>query len=100
MILPSKYGLAPTSPEAYAALTVDDLVNAVGKEALHADGPLTNEYLGMLSLYALKRGVMVYDEKQPYYNLVKLSYDSFDPSQLSADLIRCLTDIITQENKS
>ena len=95
-ILPADYNIPATSPEAYVAIAVSDLVRSLGPAALHLGGELSKEYLGMLSLYAIRRAKDMFDGQEHYGGLTKLSYEYFDPSDMSADLVRCLTDIVNE----
>lgn len=66
--------------------------------ALHATGAPSNEYLGMLALYALHRSVLLFsDEKESIGKAFKLARDNFDPFNMSDNLVRCLTDILNAE---
>lgn len=97
-MLPSEYGLSAYSPEAYVAIAVEDLIEKAGKEAIHAAGAPSKEYLGMLALYAIRRSTLLLsDEKQTGSKTFKLANETFDPFNMSDNLIRCLTDLLTKE---
>ena len=98
-MIPSQYGLSGTSPEAYVACAVDDLIYQKGKSVLHVVGDPTPEYLGMLALYAIRYAISVLPEGEPVSKIAKLSYDNFDPFSMSDNLIRCLTDLVMSEEK-
>ena len=93
-MLTSDYGLTATSPEAYVAIAVEDLFRKNSKETLHANGELTKEYLGMIALYAIKKTTTVFEEKDTLGKLMNLSFEAFDPENMSDNLVRCLKDII------
>ena len=93
-ILPTEYGLTALDPESYVAIAVSDLIDKTGVESLHLSGDLSKEYLGMLSLYAIRRANMMFEDNELYHGLVKLSYESFKPEEMSDKLVKCLTDII------
>ena len=94
---PSKYGLTGGNPELYAAIATDDFIRSVGKDAVHVEGDLTNEYLGMLALYALRYGTRKM-KGSDFYNMFQLACDNFDPFNMSENFIRCLKDILTIED--
>ena len=97
-MLPSEYGLSAYSPESYAAIAVEDLIIKVGKEAIHASGVPSKEYLGMLALYSIRRSTLLLsDEKQTGSQTFKLASETFDPFNMSDNLIRCLTNLLTKE---
>ena len=97
-MLPTRYGLNAYSPEAFAAIAVEDLLWKTGKDVLHATGTPSNEYLGMLALYALKRSTLLFsDESQSIGKAFKLARDNFDPFNMSDNLVRCLTAILNAE---
>lgn len=97
-MLPTKYGLNAYSPEAFAAIAVEDLLRKTGKDALHTTGAPSIEYLGMLALYALRRSTLLFpDETQGISQAFKLARDNFDPFNMSDNLVRCLTDILNAE---
>lgn len=97
-MLATEYGLNAYSPEAFAAIAVEDLVRKTGKDALHATGAPSNEYLGMLALYALHRSVLLFpDDKESFGKAFKLARDNFDPFNMSDNLVRCLTDILNAD---
>ena len=97
-MLPSEYGLSAYSPESYVAIAVEDLIEKAGKEAIHATGMPSKEYLGMLALYAIRRSALLLsDEKQTGSKIFKLANETFDPFNMSDNLIRCLTDLLTKE---
>lgn len=89
-MLPSDYGLSAYDPEAYVAIAVDDLLR-------NADviRNTSKEYLGMLSLYALRRSIRLFSEKdESICRAFKLADENFDPFNMSENLVRCLTDLI------
>lgn len=97
-MLPTEYGLNAYSPEAFAAIAVEDLLRKTRKDALHTTGAPSNEYLGMLALYALRRSVLLFsDEEHSIGKAFKLASDNFDPFNMSDNLVRCLTDILNAE---
>lgn len=97
-MLPTDYGLTAYSPEAYAAIAVEDLLKKTDKDALHATGSPREEYLGMLALYALRRSVTLFSgETQSIGKAFKLASDTFNPFHMSGNLIRCLTDMLDAE---
>ena len=97
-MLPSEYGLSAYSPESYVAIAVEDLIEKAGKEAIHAAGMPSKEYLGMLALYAIRRSTLLLsDEKQTSSQTFKLASETFDPFNMSDNLIRCLTNLLTKE---
>ena len=83
MIDPSEFGLPVRDPETYMILAVMDLIKVVGTKALHTYGELSNEYLGMISLYAIRRAYKFYGKGSPYGSLIKQAYDAFDPDHMS-----------------
>lgn len=86
------------NPEAFAAIAVEDLVMKTGKDAIHADGAPSKEYLGMLALYALRRNALMFsDEVRSIRQAFKLASGTFDPFNMSENLICCLTDILKAE---
>lgn len=99
MINPAEYLLTARDPETYVALAVEDLISTTDGAALHTSGELSKEYIGMLSLYAIRRARKMFNEGMPYYKLVKLAHDSFDPDHMSDNLIRCLTDLLSSVNE-
>ena len=99
MINPSEYLLTVRDPETYVALAVEDLLSSAGVAALHTSGELSKEYLAMLSLYAIRRASNLFTAGMPYYKLVKLANDSFDPDHMSERLLRCLTDLLSSVNE-
>lgn len=98
MIDPAEYQLTAHDPETYIALAVDDLLSTTGRAILHTSGEPSKEYLGMLSLYAIRRASKLFTKGMPYYNLVRFAYESFDPDQMSDKLLKCLRDILSFEN--
>lgn len=99
MINPAEYLLTARDPETYVALAVEDLISTTDVAALHTCGDLSKEYIGMLSLYAIRRARKMFTEGMPYYKLVKLAHDSFDPDHMSDNLIRYLTDLLSSVNE-
>ena len=99
MLNPAEYLLTARDPETYVALAVEDLISTTGGAALHISGELSKEYLGMLSLYAIRRASKMFTEGMPYYKLVKLAHSSFDPDHMSDKLIRCLNDLLSSVNE-
>ena len=99
MINLAEYQLTARDPETYIALAVDDLLSSAGAATLHTNGELSNEYLGMLSLYAMRRACKLFTQGMPYYKLMMLAHDSFDPDHMSDRLIRCLTDLLSSVNE-
>ena len=98
MLNPAEYLLTARDPETYVALAVEDLISTTDVAALHTCGDLSKEYIGMLSLYAIRRARKMFTEGMPYYKLVKLAHDSFDPDHMSDNLIRYLTDLLSSVN--
>ena len=97
-MLPTDNGLTAYSPEAYAAIAVEDLLKKTDKDALHAIGAPSEEYLGMLALYALRRSVTLFSgEMQSIGKAFKLARDNYDPFNMSDNLVRCLTDILNAD---
>ena len=90
-----KYGISGTSPEAYVALAVEHLIETVGKEALHAEGSPTMEYLEMLSLYAIHYAHKHLSRKETGGGIAEWAYENYDPESMSEDLVRCLTDLLS-----
>ena len=78
------------------AIAVTDLINTVDTASLHLNGELTKEYLGMLSLYAIRRARAMFEDEERFKDYVKLSYECFEPDNMSDNLIRCLTDIVNE----
>ena len=99
MINLTEYLLGARDPETYVALAVEDLISKAGVATLHTTGEPSIEYLGMLSLYAIRRASNLFTEGMPYYKLVRHAYDSFDPDHMSDRLIRCLTDLLSSESE-
>ena len=99
MINPAEYLLTARDPETYVALAVEDLISTTDVAALHTSGELSKEYLGMLSLYAIRRASKMFTEGMPYYKLVKLAHNSFDPDHMSDNLIRYLNDLLSSVNE-
>ena len=99
MIDPAEYQLTARDPETYVALAVDDLLSSTDGVALHTSGESSQEYLGMLSLYAIRRASKLFAEGMPYYKLVKSAYHSFDPDHMSDKLLKCLNDLLSSENE-
>lgn len=95
---PNEYGLDGRKPEAYAAIAVHDLIEKHSRTALHIEGELTIEYLGMLSLFALHRAHMQISAGGIGGNIAKWAYENFDPNNLSDALVSCLRILLT-ENK-
>ena len=86
-MLPSEYGLSAYSPESYVAIAVEDLIEKAGKEAIHAAGVPSKEYLGMLALYAIRRSTLLLsDEKQTGSKIFKLANETFDPFNMRDNL--------------
>ena len=97
-MLPTDNGLTAYSPEAYAAIAVEDLLKKTDKDALHAIGAPSEEYLGFLALYALRRSVTLFSGgMQSIGKAFKLASDTFNPFHMSGNLIRCLTDMLDAE---
>ena len=89
-MLPSDYGLSAYDPEAYVAIAVDDLLR--NTDVIRNT---SKEYLGMLSLYALRRSIRLFSEKdESICRVFKLADENFDPFNMSENLVRCLTDLI------
>ncbi|MFO3715087.1 hypothetical protein [Oribacterium sp. P9] len=89
-MLPSDYGLSAYDPEAYVAIAVDDLLR--NTDVIRNT---SKEYLGMLSLYALRRSIRLFSEKdESICRAFKLADENFDPFNMSENLVRCLTDLI------
>lgn len=89
-MLPSDYGLSAYDPEAYVAIAVDDLLR--NTDVIRNT---SKEYLGMLSLYALRRSIRLFYEKdESICRAFKLADENFDPFNMSENLVRCLTDLI------
>ena len=99
MINPAEYLLTARDPETYVALAVEDLISTTDGTALHISGELSKEYLGMLSLYAIRRASKMFTEGMPYYKLVKHAHNSFDPDHMSDNLIRYLNDLLSSVNE-
>ena len=99
MLNPAEYLLTARDPETYVALAVEDLISTTDGAALHISGELSKEYLGMLSLYAIRRASKMFAEDMPYYKLVKLAHNSFDPDHMSDNLIRYLNDLLSSANE-
>ena len=99
MINPAEYLLTARDPETYVALAVEDLISTTDGAALHISGELSKEYLGMLSLYAIRRASKMFTEGMPYYKLVKHAHNSFDPDHMSDNLIRYLNDLLSSVNE-
>ena len=99
MIDPSEFGLPVRDPETYMILAVMDLIKVVGKKALHTHGELTNEYLGMISLYAIRRSYKFYGKGSPYGSLIKQAYDAFEPDHMSDRLKRLLTNLLQESSE-
>ena len=99
MLNPAEYLLTARDPETYVALAVEDLISTTDGAALHISGELSKEYLGMLSLYAIRRASKMFAEGMPYYRLVKLAHNSFDPDHMSDNLIRYLNDLLNSANE-
>ena len=100
MINPADYLLTARDPETYVALAVEDLISTTDVAALHTSGELSKEYLGMLSLYAIRRASKMFTEGMPYYKLVKLAHNSFDPDHMSDNLIRYLNDLLSSVKRA
>ena len=87
-MLPTDNGLTAYSPEAYAAIAVEDLLKKTDKDALHAIGAPSEEYLGILALYALRRSVTLFSgEMQSIGKAFKLASDTFNPFHMSGKLM-------------
>ena len=93
MMDPSEFGLSARDPETYILLAVMDLIKTVGRQTLHTDGELSTEYLGMLSLYAIRRAFKLYGKGSPYERMIKRAYDLFDPDHMSEKLFRALSSL-------
>ena len=99
MIDPSEFGLPVRDPETYMILAVMDLIKVVGTKALHTYGELSNEYLGMISHYAIRRAYKLYGKGSPYGGLIKQAYDAFDPDQMSDRLKRTLMNLLQESSE-
>ena len=89
-MLPSDYGLSAYDPEAYVAIAVEDLLR--NTDVIRNT---SKEYLGMLSLYALRRSIRLFSKKdESICRAFKLADENFDPFNMSENLVRCLTDLI------
>ena len=99
MIDPSEFGLPVRDPETYMILAVMDLIKVVGKKALHTQGELTNEYLGMISIYAIRRAYKFYGKGSPYGSLIKQAYDAFDPDHMSDRLKHSLMNLLQESSE-
>ena len=93
MMDPSEFGLSARDPETYVLLAVMDLIRVSGRQALHTRGELSKEYLGMLSLYAIRRAWKLYGKGSPYERMIKRAYDLFDPDQMNEKLLRALSSL-------
>ena len=89
--------LSAHSPDRYVAIAVEDLIEKVGKEGIHADGKPTKEYLGMLSLYALQRAKNLFEDADFGSSMIKTACEYFDPFNMSDELISYLTKMIKKD---
>ena len=96
MIDPSEFDLSARNPETYIIMAVTDLIRGAGSKALHTRGELTTEYLGMISLYAIRRAYKFYGKGSPYGSLIKKAYDTFDPDHMSDKLHQYLVGLLQE----
>ena len=78
--------LSLSAHEKFVAIAVENLIEKVGKEALHIYGEANREFLEMLSLYAIYRAAGMFAEGDAYSKLVKITYETFDPAAMSENL--------------
>lgn len=90
-----KYGIPGSSPEAYIALAVEHLLETTGKEALHANGATSKEYLEMLSLYAIRYAHKHLSRKDTGGGIAEWAYENFEPETMSEALVQCLSDLLS-----
>ena len=90
--------LSAHSPDRYVAIAVDDLISKVGKDAIHADGEPTKEYLGMLALYALQRANTMFKDGEFGTAMIRTAIEHFVPFNMSEDLITYLTKIVKRND--
>ena len=82
------------NPDTYVLAVVEDLINSVNEEDLHIGGEPTTEYLGMLSLYAVRRAAHQLPPDKTGGLIVKWLNESFDPFNMSDELIAKLKELI------
>lgn len=93
---PADYGISVYSPEAAVALGAEELLYKVGKEALHAEGEVTKEYLAMLSLYAVNYVLKHSCEDTLPNKFALITQEYFDPDNMSDALVKYLTDLLAK----
>ena len=97
---PLEFDLSLRNPETYIILAVKDLIGNISGSALHTKGEPTAEYLGMISLYAIRRAYFFYGKGSPYAQMIKRAYDTFDPDHMSEKLKRSLLNLLMESSEN